>query len=302
MYKERLRVSLILLNCRMQNEIPGVDMEGLRLTGFRVHLLSPAIDARDLPVSRGRRDFYKMGLVDGQMSVDLGERVVEIDGTVLFFVNPKVPHTVKRSGSRSGYACLFTEAFIKRPDILKNSPLLQAADSPVIPLNAEQAAFMRGLFQKMLAVYQVDYPFKGDLIRNCIEVILHEALRIQPSRHAIPFKNAATRLTHLFMDLLERQFPIERSDEPLRLRNAHDFASGLAVHVNYLNRSVKEVTGKPTSVHIAERITAEAKALLQHTDWSVADIAYALGFAYPTYFNNYFKRVTGVVPKSLRNI
>jgi AraC-like DNA-binding protein len=42
------------------------------------------------------------------------------------------------------------------------------------------------------------------------------------------------------------------------------------------------------------------KALLQHTDWSVGDIAYALGFEYPTYFNNYFKRLTGTTPKSLR--
>lgn len=284
----------------MQSEIPDVNMDDLRLRGFRVHGLSPAIDTRELPVSRGRRDFYKMGLVDGQMTVYFGDRVVEIDGTVLFFVNPRVPHTVQRSGSRSGYACLFTEAFIKRTEILKSSPLYQAGDSPVIPLNNEQAAFMREIFQKMLAVYNGDYPFKGDLIRNCIEVILHEALRIQPSQHAVPFKNAATRITHLFMDLLERQFPIERSNDPLRLRNAQDFASGLSVHVNYLNRSVKEVTGKPTSVHIAERITAEAKALLQYTDWTVADIAYALGFEYPTYFNNYFKRVTGTTPKSFR--
>ncbi|MES2278640.1 MAG: helix-turn-helix domain-containing protein [Bacteroidota bacterium] len=284
----------------MEMEIPGVNMADLRLKGFRVHELPSIVDTRDLPVSRGRRDFYKMGLVDGRMTIYSGDRVLEIDGTVLFFVNPKVPHTVKRAGSRSGYACLFTEAFIGRTEVLKNSPLMQAGDSPVIPLNAEQAVFMKVIFQQMLAVYDGDYPFKGDLIRNCIEVILHEALRIQPSQHIIPFKNAATRITHLFMDLLERQFPIERSNDPLRLRNAQDFALGLSVHVNYLNRSVKEVTGKPTSVHIAERIAAEAKALLQHTDWSVADIAYALGFEYPTYFNNYFKRVTGVVPKSFR--
>jgi AraC-like DNA-binding protein len=74
----------------------------------------------------------------------------------------------------------------------------------------------------------------------------------------------------------------------------------LSIHVNYLNRSIKEVTGKPTSVHIAERVAAEAKALLQHTSWSVADIAYSLGFEYPTYFNNYFKRVTGNTPQSIR--
>lgn len=281
-------------------EIPGVNMQELRLQGFRIHEVSGSIATSDLPVSRGRRDFYKIGLVTGEMTVHFGDRIAEIDGAVLFFVNPKVPHAVHRSGSRSGYACLFTEAFIKRPDILKSSPLFQATDNPVIPLNTDQADFMKEIFQRMLAAYNSNYPFKSDLIRNCIELLLHEALRIQPSQNSIPFKNAATRITHLFLDLLERQFPVERSADRLKLRNAYDFAAELSVHVNYLNRSVKEVTGKTTSVHIAERIVAEAKALLQHTDWSVADIAYTLGFEHPTYFNNYFKRVTGTTPKSFR--
>jgi len=282
-------------------EIPGVNMEDLRLKGFKVHELPVSVDTQ---ASRGRRDFYKVGLVTGDMTVHYGDKILELNDTVLFFVNPHVPHSVvRRSNNTTGYACLFTETFItgsERTGILKNSPLFQIGDTPVIALSSEQATFMTGIFQKMLAVHNGDYHYKGELIRSCIELIIHEALRIQPSRNVSPFKNAATRVTHLFMDLLERQFPIVRSAEPLRLRTAQDFATGLAVHVNYLNRSVKEVTGKPTSVHIAERITAEAKALLQHTDWSVADIAYALGFEYPTYFNNYFKRVAGITPKALR--
>ena len=71
----------------------------------------------------------------------------------------------------------------------------------------------------------------------------------------------------------------------------------LNVHANHLNRAVKEVTGKPTTTHISERIISEAKALLQHTDWNIAEIAYALGFEYPTYFNNFFKKITGTNPK-----
>jgi AraC-like DNA-binding protein len=283
------------------SEIPGLNIEDLKLKGFKVHKISTSADPS---VSRGRRDFYKMGLVTGNMTVCYGDKTVEINDTVIFFVNPNVPHSVARHSTKTtGYACLFTETFItsrERNGILKNSPLFHIGGIPVIPLNNEQAAFMTGIFQKMLSIHSSDYHYKGEVIRNCIELIIHEALRIQPSQNVSQFKNAATRITHLFMDLLERQFPIERTGEPLRLRTAQDFAAGLSVHVNYLNRSVKEVTGKPTSVHIAERITAEAKALLQHTDWSVADIAYALGFEYPTYFSNYFKRVTGTIPKSFR--
>ncbi|WP_273004814.1 helix-turn-helix domain-containing protein, partial [Leeuwenhoekiella blandensis] len=39
---------------------------------------------------------------------------------------------------------------------------------------------------------------------------------------------------------------------------------------------------------------------LLHTDWSVNDIAYSLGFDYPTYFNNFFKKATGTNPGSYR--
>ncbi|TAE46073.1 MAG: AraC family transcriptional regulator, partial [Bacteroidetes bacterium] len=112
--------------------------------------------------------------------------------------------------------------------------------------------------------------------------------------------NAAYRITSVFLELLERQFPIEDIRNPLQLKTAQEYARQLNIHVNYLNRSVKEVTGKTTTTHICERISSEAKALLQHTDWNVADIAYALGFEYPTYFNNFFKKHTGTNPRAFR--
>ena len=71
-------------------------------------------------------------------------------------------------------------------------------------------------------------------------------------------------------------------------------------YVNHLNHAVKEVTGKSPSVLISARIINEAKALLKYSDWSVSDIAFSLGFEYPTYFNQFFKKNTGVTPLSLR--
>lgn len=281
----------------MTNEIPGLSMEELRLQGFKVHQLPTYVD---VPTVHGRRDFYKMGLITGEMTIGYGDQVLELQDTALFFVNPRVPRSLlRRSRETTGYACIFTEAFMRA--IVKKSPLFNSSQNPLIRLNKEQAAFMTGIFQKMLAVRDTDYAYKSDLIKSCIELIIHEALLLQPPDEPA-YQNGATRMTHLFLDLLERQFPIEHASEPLKLRSAQDFAAKLAVHVNYLNRVVKEVTGRPTSLHIAERIASEAKALLQHTDWSVADIAYALGFAYPTYFNNFFKRVTGLTPKSFRKV
>lgn len=282
-----------------KTDIPGLSMNDLRLKGFKVHKLGAS---RELPVRQGRRDFYKMGILNGEITIEYDGQLQQAKGSMLFFVNPKMPHSFVQSINRiSGYACIFTEAFMSNRE-LHDSPLFSIGDNPMIPLNPKQAVFMTEIFQKMVAVYQGDYPYKSDLIKNCMSLVIHEALRIQPPRYSNPFKNGATRISHLFMELLERQFPIENSLEPLELRTPQDFATGLSVHINYLNRALKETTGKPTSVHIAARITAEAKALLQHSEWSVSEIAYALGFEYPAYFNNYFKRETGTTPNKFRKV
>lgn len=203
-----------------------------------------------------------------------------------------------------GYTILFSEDFFagnKRSDSLQKSPLFKLGGTPILEIPESQRLFLNGIFQKMIEEQQSDYVFKDDLIRNYIELILHEALKLKPSENYSQNKSGAKRLTTVFMELLERQFPIESPDLPLRLKTAKDYANQLSVHVNYLNRAVKEITGKTTTAHISERIVAEAKAMLQHSNWNISEIAYALGFEYPTYFNNFFKKQTGTNPTIIRS-
>lgn len=279
-------------------EVNSID---LKLKGFNVY-------AVDLPASRThpytRRDFYKIVLSTGHLVIHYADRSIELQGTSLFFANPHVPYSVERlSDIQTGYACVFTEEFLKphdRSESLQQSPLFRIGGNPVFLLNDGQTGAVTAIFQKMLAEQDTDYVFKGELIRTYINLIIHETLKLQPPDGLAKPQNAAARIASLFLELLERQFPIESPDKPLTLRTAQDYALWLSVHVNHLNRAVKEVTGRPTTAHIAERVISEAKALLQHTDWPIADIAYGLGYDYPTYFNNFFKKTTGTTPKSFR--
>jgi len=286
------------LDIQSQCDTNAVD---LKLKGFKVYPLDA--EASGAP-KYNRRDFYKVCTLNAEYIIHYADRSILLDGTSLFFANPHIPYSVELlSGKQSGYACLFTEDFLQtteRSESLQESPLFKIGGNPVFALSTEQVAFVNTLFKKMLDEQSTDYLYKNDLIRNYINLIIHEALKMQPADNFFRHKNASSRTTSLFLELLERQFPIESTERPLRLRTAQDFAQNLSVHVNHLNRSVREVTGKPTTTHIADRIISEAKALLQHTDWSTAEIAYALGFEYPTYFNNYFKKLTGTIPKSLR--
>src|ERR1700759_4598493 len=106
--------------------IPESITKDLKLKGFKIHALAEAANSS---VAHGRRDFYKMGLMNGNMTIYYGDKLLEINGTVLFFVNPNIPHSIVRnSKKRKGYACLFTEAFIasrERAGSLQNSPLFR---------------------------------------------------------------------------------------------------------------------------------------------------------------------------------
>ena len=273
----------------------------LKLKGFNVFQLEA--DSHAIRIY-SRKDFYKICLTTGKSIIHYAERSFEQEGTILFFGNPHIPYSWETiSTTYVGYTVLFSEDFFKasdRSESLQNSPLFKIGGTPILQINEEQRRFLNTIFHKMIEEQKSDYTYKDDLIRNYINLIIHEALKLQPSEHYDQHKNAASRLTSVFLELLERQFPIETTDRPLQLRTAQDYADALHVHVNYLNRAVKEVTGKSTTTHITERIVSEAKGLLQHTDWNIADIAYSLGFEYATYFNNFFKRLTGTNPKALR--
>ncbi len=273
----------------------------LKLKGFNVFQIEAEGSATKI---YSRKDFYKICLTTGKSKIHYADKSFEQEGSVLFFGNPHIPYSWETiSTSYIGYTVLFSEDFFKASDrsvSLQNSPLFKLGGTPVLKIDEAQRLFLNTIFQKMIEEQKSDYTYKDDLIRNYINLIIHEALKLQPSEHFDQHKNAASRLTSVFLELLERQFPVESSENPLRLKTAQDYATHLNVHVNYLNRAVKEVTGKSTTTHITERIVSEAKALLQHTGWNIADIAYALGFEYTTYFNNFFKKLTGTNPKTLR--
>ncbi|WP_421753658.1 helix-turn-helix domain-containing protein [Croceimicrobium sp.] len=288
------------MNQKTERQVSDFNRD-LKLKGFKAFQIEEDSGATRV---YSRKDFYKICLTTGKSSIHYSDRSFEHEGTILFFGNPHIPYSWETlSRDYVGYTCLFSEEFIQasdRSESLLQSPLFKLGGTPVLKIEESQRQFLNGIFQKIIEEQQTDYSFKDDLIRNYIHLILHEALKMSPSENYIQQGNAASRLTSVFLELLERQFPIESPNEPLLLTTAQQYAEQLSVHVNYLNRAVKEITGKPTSAHISERIIGEARALLQHTNWNISEVAYALGFEYPSYFNNFFKKQTGLTPKALR--
>jgi AraC family transcriptional activator of pobA len=152
--------------------------------------------------------------------------------------------------------------------------------------------------QKELAA---DYKYKYDLLRNLVLELIHYGQKLQPISAISTTQNASQRMSSLFIELLERQLPLETPQQRLGLRFPKDYAHRLAVHVNHLNKVLKEVTGSTTMEIISGRVIQEAKIWLKQTSWSVADIAYSLGFEDVAHFSHYFKKQTAANPLAFRN-
>lgn len=254
------------------------------------------------PVPYSRKDYFKISLLVGKNRLSYADKVVDVEKQALVFSNPLIPYKYESlSDEQTGLFCIFTEAFFSHFGNIKEYPVFQPGCMPVYFLTDEQVPSIKAVFTKMLDEIRSDYTYKYDVLRNLVFELVHNAMKMQPAVTSLySGSNASTRISSLFMELLERQFPIESPRQQIVLQSPSDFATQLSVHVNHLNRALRENTGKTTSRLIAERVTQEARSLLLHTNWNINEIAWTLGFEESAHFINFFKKNTDQSPGAFR--
>ena len=256
------------------------------------------------PMTFDRRAFYKISLIRGRSRIEYADQAVEVAQGALWFATHRVPYRwLPHDLAQTGYFCVFTDEFLLPANgkvVLHEMPVFQPGVCPVFPLPEADYAAIEVIFEKMAREITSDYVYKYDLLRAYLLELIHLGQQLQPAPAPAPVHKAAARLAARFADLLERQFPLENPQQRLRLRTATDYADALAVHVNHLNRVLKETDGHTTTARIGGRVAQEARMLLRQTGWTVSEIADSLGFADAAHFCNFFKRQTGQVPGAFR--
>lgn len=252
-----------------------------------------------------RRLYYKISLIKGKNLVEYADKTVLIEQQGILFATPRIPYRyIPQNKNQSGFFCVFTKEFMSKSKtglLIDELPIYQPHSDFVYQLNDEQYLEMEVIFRKMDAELSSDYEFKYDLLRNYVLELIHTGQKLKPIKSADTATNAASRISSLFIELLERQFPIENDTQVIQLKTPLDFATTLGIHINHLNKVLKETTGKSTTEIVNGRIAEEAKILLKQTQWNVSEIAYALGFDEVAHFSNFFKKQTAISPLKFRN-
>jgi len=269
---------------------------------FNLFSLEPYLEGKLKAVPYRRRDFYKVMLFKGASTVHYADRVYEVKKQALSFSNPLVPYKWDHiSTNSSGVYCIFNPHFFMNFGQIQQYEVFHPNGTHIFELSDEESHQVEKIFKKMHAEFDSEYKYKYDSLRALVYELIHFGMKLQPAAlQKTQHGNAALRIASIFMELLERQFPIDESHTAIHLRTASDFADQLNVHVNHLNRAVKEMTGKTTTQLIAERILQESKILLRQSSWNVSEIAFALGFTEVTHFNNFFKKQLNLSPSQFR--
>ncbi|HEY0609673.1 MAG TPA: helix-turn-helix domain-containing protein [Chitinophaga sp.] len=282
------------------------DLHGKTMPAGQFHIYrQEEFGCDNTPLSSNRRDFYKISLmVKGAGMVSYADRSIRVNGAVFSFSNPQIPYSWEpASDEQTGYFCLFTENFVD-PGLknggLAQSPLFKTGGNHIFFPDEKEVEILSMTFENMFREMASSYANKYDLLRSYVQILMHEALKMtHPETYYQPV-NASHRISELFLQLLEQQFPVDAPGETILLKNANEFAHQLSVHTNHLNRALKETTGKTTTEWISERILREARELLRRGDLDIAAIGHSLGFEHASNFNTFFKKQTGLTPLQFR--
>jgi AraC family transcriptional regulator, transcriptional activator of pobA len=256
-------------------------------------------------MSYNRRLYYKISLIKGRNLVEYADKTVMIEQQGVLFASPKIPYRYSAlDNNQRGMFCVFTKEFLSKSKIglnIDELPIYQPNSDFIYQLNDTQYHEIETIFKKMDTELSSDYAFKYDFIRNLLMELIHTGQKLRPIGSITNVTNAASRITALFIELLERQFPIENDSQKILLKNPIEFAQALGIHTNHLNKVLKEITGKSTTEIVNSRIAEEAKILLKQTKWNISEISYSLGFDEVAHFSNFFKKHTSLSPLKYRN-
>ena len=251
-----------------------------------------------------RRSYYKISWLKGKSRAEYADKVIDVQENALLFATPKIPYRwLPQDGNQTGMFCIFTADFLASNKVginVDDLPIFQPGQFPVFQINMEEVIEIEYIFRKMYKEMRADYKYKYDLLRNLVLELIHYGQKLQPVLTLSNVQNAHERISSLFVELLERQFPLDSFHQQLNLRTPKDYADRLAVHVNHLNKVLKDVTGNTTTQIINNRILLEAKILLKQTDGNLSEIAFMLGFDDLAHFSNFFKKHTSMSPGSFR--
>jgi AraC-like DNA-binding protein len=251
--------------------------------------ISEQDETNDAPHSN---NYYEMvWLTKGHGTLQVDMQKYPIESNTAFYLKPNETHQFQMHPEMDGYVFTFTDSFFSLGhydfDLACHGSLYEIfSNHRVINIPCEMETIMKETALKIVQEYESQSVYKMDLVKRYFKIFLIYLMRtleeiLQATEHS-----RETELTTNFMELLDKNFKEKKM--------VAEYAAKLLVTSNYLNRTVKKITGFSAGHHIRQRVVLEAKRMGRYSDAGMKEIAYSLGFLDSAHFSRFFKAFGGI--------
>lgn len=243
-----------------------------------------------------RKDYYFMVFVREGSSrhwIDMVPYTLKPD--TFYFTVPHQVHLKEEAQPLIGMLIGFTEGFLalEGNGFLKQLPIIQNPhNGHELNLSPEDVTFLDSTLSRIYTEFSTKNNWQQGMLMAYMHVLLIHLSRLYTAQFNNSEAVADRVLLKKYLSKIEESYT--------ELHEVAAYAELLNISAGHLSELVKQQSGKPAIAHIHERLILEAKRLLLHSEQSIKEIAFGLGFEDASYFNRFFKRITTRTPVEYR--
>lgn len=231
----------------------------------------------------------------GQAVIDFKEYNLQQDA--LFFINPGQFHKLDDNceGTMLYYNRDFYCVEMHDKEVACDGILFHNVyDIPVVMMDEQYSALMQASIKEIKNEIDASDSSVEEMLRILLKQIIIRSTRIWKQEHHVTTEEARQEVefSRSFSQMVEWNYN--------KLHTVADYADMLNITPKALNKRITRYSNTTPNDIIKNRIILEAKRLLVHTQLSVKEIAYKLGYEDPSYFIRLFSKQAETSPQNFR--
>lgn len=215
-----------------------------------------------------------------------------VKGDWIYLIPPYRVHQLNKAG-KNGELISFKREILEEGDkefLLDLFKIFNVqGEFSCLRMDAEAAADLSNVYKLLNEEYNKG-PENLPIVKTLLKALLLKLIQIKD----LEFTDHDINQTRVyeFLMLLESNF--------LTVRNTDFYAGKLGISSKRLNQILKDKLDKTGMQIIHDRIILEAKRLIIHSEQTIKEISFELGFSDRPYFSRFFKKQTGESPDSFQ--
>ncbi|REA58541.1 AraC family transcriptional regulator [Dyadobacter luteus] len=241
----------------------------------------------------GRKEFFEIVWLKNENALHTLKGGEVMRGDWIYLIPPYRVHQLNKAGKK-GVLLSFKRDFLDEDvkefllDVFKIFNI--QGEFSCLRLDLETAEQLAKVYEIMEEEYERENS-STTILKALLKVFLLQLVRIKEQDFTVQDINQ--KRVYEFMVLLEMNYQ--------QVRNTDFYAGKLGISSKRLNQILKEKLDKTGMQLIHDRIVLEAKRQIIHSESTIKEIAYDLGFKDRPYFSRFFKQHTGQSPEQFQN-